>query len=63
MHKRKYSDLLSEEKQVRKRKRKEYNSTCTKKPRKYPQFELLAAHFKGYLARVKYIRMLYTFYS
>jgi len=63
MHKRKYSELLSEEKkQGVKRKRKE-NNTCSKKPRNYPQFEALAAHFKGYLERARYIRKIYTFYS
>jgi hypothetical protein len=63
MHKRKYSEIILEEKTVRKRKRKETNSICTKKPRKYPEFELLAAHIKGYLARERYVRMIYTFYS
>jgi hypothetical protein len=63
MHKRKYSELILEEKTVRKRKRNESNSIFLKKSRKYPGFELLAARIKGYLARVKYIRMIYTFYS
>ena len=63
MHKRKYSEIILEEKPVRKRKRKETNNTCAKKPRKYPEFEVLAARIKGYLARERYIRMIYTFYS
>ena len=63
MHKRKYSEIIFEEKKVRKRKRNESNSIFLKKPRKYPELELLAARIKGYLARVKYIRMIYTFYS
>jgi len=66
MLKRKYSEICVEEKkQARKRNIIEiqptYNS-IVKKPRSYPEFEVLAAHYKGYLARREMARTIFLFY-
>ena len=67
MPKRKFYDIYSEEnKQGRKRNIREIQvapNSIIKKPRFYPEFEVLAAYYKGYLARREMVRTKFLFYS
>ena len=66
MPKRKYNEMyIEEKKQARKRNISEiqpYINQQIKKIRSYPQFNILAAHYKGYLTRIEFARELYLFY-
>jgi hypothetical protein len=61
MPKHKLSDLYSEEK--KQGKIQVAPNSIIKKPRFYPEFEILAAHYKGYLARREMARATFLFYS
>jgi hypothetical protein len=66
MAKRKLSEIYTEEKkQARKRNINEIQvapNFIIKKRRSYPEFEVLAAHYKGYLARNEMARSIFLFY-
>jgi len=64
MPKRKLPELYLEEKKYpRKRKLQDSEGKLhAKKPRLYPQFEVLAARLKGYLERRRIARVVFLFY-